>query len=62
MTGLLDHQIDELLLEARGLALVSGILRERGVDAEAIAAHKRELERTRARLVELIGTPQAHSV
>jgi len=56
-TTLLDHEIDDLLLEARGLALVTGILERRGVAADAIAAHERELERTRERLAELIVPP-----
>ena len=57
--ALLNHEIDDLLLEARGLALVRGILESRGVEADAIAAHGRELERARARLVELIGPEPA---
>jgi hypothetical protein len=56
---LFDHDIDDLLLEARGLALVTGILEGRGVSADAIAAHERELERTRARLAGLIASAPA---
>jgi hypothetical protein len=55
--ALLDRQIDDLLLELRGLALVRDILIERGASSGEIAAHGRELERGRARLAELIRGP-----
>jgi hypothetical protein len=55
--ALLDRQIDDLLLELRGLALVRDILIERGASRGEIAAHGRELERGRARLAELIRGP-----
>lgn len=47
---LLDRQIDDLLLEARGLALVRDLLAERGASAAELEAHTRALERTRAEL------------
>ena len=54
MTGtvaaLLDREIDDLLLEARGLALVRELLAERGATVAEIDAHTRELERVRAQL------------
>jgi hypothetical protein len=55
--ALLDRQIDDLLLELRGLALVRDILIGRGASRGEIAAHGRELERGRARLAELIRGP-----
>ena len=56
---LFDQTIDDLLLEARGLALVTGILENRGVSADDIAAHELELQRTRARLADLIASAPA---
>lgn len=57
--ALLDRQIDDLLLELRGLALVRDILIERGASSGEVAAHGRELENGRARLAELIRGPGA---
>ncbi len=52
--ALLDREIDDLLLDARGLALVRDLLQERGATSGEIASHVRALDRVRARLVELI--------
>ena len=52
--ALLDREIDDLLLDARGLALVRDLLEERGASTGEIASHARALNRVRARLVELI--------
>jgi hypothetical protein len=51
---LLDHRIDDLLLQARGLALVRDILAKRGATSEEIDAHSRELDRVRHELADLI--------
>jgi len=56
---LLDREIDNLLLDVRGLAVVLEILAARGVSDAELAAHRRELDRRRARLVRLIGDPAA---
>jgi hypothetical protein len=53
-TGILDHTIDELLLQARGLVLVRQILARRGASRAELDAHTQELERVRARLAEAI--------
>jgi hypothetical protein len=53
---LLDPQIDDLLLEARGLALVRDLLAERGASAAELDAHTRALERARAELAGKIAT------
>ena len=53
---LLDRQIDDLLLEARGLALVRDLLAERGASAAELEAHTRALERARAELAGRIAT------
>ena len=56
-SALLGREIDDLLLEVRGLALVRDLLAERGASSAEIAAHTRALERARARLAER--TPSA---
>jgi hypothetical protein len=50
MTSPIDHNLDDLRLQARGLELVRGILAARGASAEELDAHTRELERVRAQL------------
>ncbi len=57
---LLGREVDDLLLQLRGLVLVRGLLAERGATAEEIGAHAREADRVRARLAELIGGPHMH--
>ena len=51
---LLDRQIDDLLLRARGLAVVRELLTKRGATRAEVDAHSRELESTRTRLADLI--------
>jgi hypothetical protein len=51
---ILDHTIDDLLLQARGLVLVREILAERGASRAELDAHTRELERVRHTLAETI--------
>jgi hypothetical protein len=51
---LLDRQIDDLLLHARGLAVVRDLLTKKGASRDEVAAHSRELESTRTRLADLI--------
>ena len=53
--ALLDHEIDDLLLDLRGFALVRTVLETRGASRDEIEAHNRALERVRAQLVERIG-------
>ena len=50
MTTLIDNRIDDLLLQARGLELVRGILAARGATDEELDAHARELQRVRNKL------------
>ena len=54
--AILDHKVDELLLQARGLALVRGLLAERGASRPALDAHERELERVRRELIETLSS------
>ena len=52
--ALLNREIDDLLLQMRGLAVVRDILSNRGASSAEIMAHTRELESVRSRLTELI--------
>jgi hypothetical protein len=47
---LLSREVDDLLLQARGLVLVRRVLAERGVSPSELDAHTAELERVRAQL------------
>jgi hypothetical protein len=59
--SLLAHEIDDLLLRARGLVLVRDLLAERGATRNEIEAHTVELERVRAQLSDMIrGSEEAH--
>ena len=51
---LLAHEIDDLLLQARGLVLVRALLDARGASSTEIEAHSAELARVRARLAATI--------
>ena len=51
---LLAHEIDDLLLQARGLVLVRDLLAERGATDTEIEAHSDELARVRTRLAATI--------
>ena len=51
----LDPQVDDLLLHARGLVLVRQVLAGRGASRAELDAHTRELERVRRQLVEVLG-------
>jgi hypothetical protein len=59
--SLLAHEIDDLLLRARGLVLVRDLLAERGATRTEVEAHSDELERVRAQLADMIrGSEEAH--
>jgi len=51
---LLAHEIDDLLLQARGLVLVRDLLAERGASRTELDAHTDELARVRTRLAATI--------
>jgi hypothetical protein len=51
---ILEHDIDDLLLQARGLVLVREILAQRGATRAELDAHTAELARVRRRLAETI--------
>ncbi len=52
--ALLTHNVDDLLLQARGLVLVRDLLAERGATRDELDAHTRELERVRRLLADTI--------
>jgi hypothetical protein len=52
---LLSREIDDVLLDVRGLALMRDLLAERGASSEEIESHRAALERQRAKLIDLIG-------
>jgi len=52
--SVLDRQIDDLLMHARGLALVRELLARRGASRAELEAHTQELERVRRRLIETL--------
>jgi hypothetical protein len=51
---ILDHQIDDLLLEARGLVLVRELLARRGASAAELDAHTSRLESVRVELIRAV--------
>jgi pyrimidine operon attenuation protein/uracil phosphoribosyltransferase len=53
-TVLLAPEVDDLLLQVRGLVLVRDLLAERGATRAEIDAHTDELERARHRLAVII--------
>ncbi len=57
--SLLAHEIDDLLLRARGLVLVRDLLADRGATGNEIEAHTVELERMRLDLI-AGGAEEAH--
>jgi hypothetical protein len=50
MSAVLDRRLDDLLLRARGLALVRELLARRGASRAELDAHTRELERVEQKL------------
>jgi hypothetical protein len=52
---LLGTEVDDLLLQARGLLLVRDLLAARGASQDSVDAHTEELERVRLQLAEMIG-------
>ena len=52
--AVLNPDVDELLLQIRGLVLVRDILAERGASAVELRAHSEEAERLRGQLADMI--------
>jgi len=52
--AILNHEIDDLLLQARGLALVRDLLARRGASDSELDAHTSELERVRVELIRAV--------
>jgi hypothetical protein len=49
--SILNHEIDDLLLQARGLVLVRDLLARRGASSAELDAHTTELQRVRSELI-----------
>lgn len=60
-TVLLAPEVDDLLLQVRGLVLVRDLLAERGATRAEIDAHTDELERARHRLAVIIDGSGRHA-
>jgi hypothetical protein len=60
--ALLTHDVDDLLLQARGLVLVRDLLAERGATRDELDAHTRELERVRRLLAHTIAGGQTNEM
>jgi hypothetical protein len=54
--SILNHEIDDLLLQARGLVLVRDLLARRGASDSEVDAHTTELERVRGELIRALST------
>jgi hypothetical protein len=52
--SLLSPEVDDLLLQIRGLLLVRDVLAQRGASSAEIRAHSEAAERLRGQLAELI--------
>jgi hypothetical protein len=59
--ALLSGEVDDLLLQLRGLVLVRRLLAERGATRGELDAHSDELERVRRRLADAIRGQSAGS-
>jgi hypothetical protein len=53
----LSRELDDLLLDVRGLVLVRELLAERGATSDELEAHSDELARRRRRLAAMIEGP-----
>jgi hypothetical protein len=56
----LNAEIEQLLMEVRGLVLVKGVLKKRSATRAELEVHAQEIERARRRLADLIGTRGLH--
>jgi hypothetical protein len=54
--SILNHEIDNLLLQARGLVLVRDLLARRGASDSELDAHTNELERVRVELIRALSS------
>lgn len=53
------RELDDLVLQLKGLVLVRGVRAERGADAEELAMYGAEIDRVRDRLAALAKETQA---
>ena len=53
------HQLDDLVLQLKGLVLVRKLREQRGADTEELTMYGTEIQRVRDRLAELMQTGHA---
>ena len=53
------HQLDDLVLQLKGLVLVRKLREQRGADTEELTMYGAEIERVRDRLAELVQAGRA---
>jgi hypothetical protein len=53
------NEVEELLMQIRGLVFVRAILEQRGASASELEAHRRETERLRRRLARVVAETHA---
>ena len=53
------HQLDDLVLQLKGLVLVRKLREQRGADSEELTMYGTEIERVRDRLAELVQAGRA---
>lgn len=53
-----DNEVEELLLRIRGLVFVRAILEQRGAGTIELDEHRREIDRLRRRLAQLVAGGQ----
>ena len=56
------HQLDDLVLQLKGLVLVRRVQEQRGADVEELTMYGEEIERVRDRLAELVQTGRTDRV
>jgi hypothetical protein len=59
VTAIVKHErvfreVDDLVLQLKGLVLVRELLKDRGASEPEIRSHSEEIERVRARLADLV--------
>jgi hypothetical protein len=50
------NELDDLVLQLKGLVLVQGLRERRGADAGELAMYRAEIDRVRERLADLVKT------
>ena len=54
--AVLERELNDRVLQLKGLVLVRALLENRGASATELAAHSKEIARVRAELAQLVNT------